>query len=129
MWLYGVLSILYTFYQNIVEATRPCTDAISSWQREENCSIKLKYNSRLSDNLHNPQCLQTTVHVVDITNFPRQFLQRTANMMIMMMDENFATRSDLANPARSQRSAVCLKNRVKSGGFLKREKGKETKNP
>jgi hypothetical protein len=70
MWLYAVLSILYTFYQNMVEATRPCTDAISSWQPEENCSIKLKYNSRLSDSLHNPQYLQTTVHDMDIIYLP-----------------------------------------------------------
>jgi hypothetical protein len=85
MWLYGVLSILYTFYQNMVEATRPFTDAItfyqnmveatrpftdaiSSWQPKENRSIKVKYNSRFAKrNSHKLQGGHTTVHVVDIT--------------------------------------------------------------
>lgn len=126
MWLYGVLSILYTFYQNMVEATCPCTDAISSWQPEENCSIKLKYNSRLSDNLHNPQYLQTTVHVVDITNFPT-FLGSLSNEQRVWWWTKILRHDRILQTLRSQRSAVCLQNRVKSGGFLKREKGKGTK--
>ena len=71
MWLYGVLSTLYTIYQNMVEAARPCTDAVSSWQLEENCSIELKFTSRLSFRQSQQSTVSEDQHFVDITYFRR----------------------------------------------------------